>query len=184
MDLPENPKPDRHLAVGEIQKAHGIEGGVWVKLFNAAAGRGRELREVVLMRGSEKARAKVRSLREVEGRWIVSFEGIHTREEAESLRGWLIGVPEEDSAALPEGTFYVHDIIGREVLTEDGEFLGLVSNVISTGSNDVYIIESPEGELLFPALKELVLECLPGARTMKVHLLPGLLETCFQKRES
>jgi 16S rRNA processing protein RimM len=165
-------------------KAHGLEGGVWVKPFDSAAGRGRGLKEVVLMRGPEKAPARIRSVREANGRWIVSFEGIRTREEAEGLRGWLIGVPEGEASPLPEGTFYVHDIIGREVVTEDGELLGLVTNVISTGSNDVYIIESLEGELMFPALRELILECPPDTRTMKVRLLPGLLEACFEKRAS
>ncbi len=170
------------LAVGEIMGAHGIKGGVWVRPFGDVPGRAHALRDVVLMRGDELAPARVASVRVVERRWTVTFEGITSRTEAEGLSGWLIGVTERAAPPLPEGTFYVHDLVGREVATEDGAFLGVVTDVMHTGGNDVYVIDGPEGELLFPALKELVLECAPGARTMRVRLLPGLLEACLTRR--
>ena len=173
---------DKPLAVGEIMGAHGIKGGVWVRPFGQASGRARALRDVVLMRGDELAPARVASVREVEGRWTVTFEGITSRTDAEGLQGWLIGVREPDAAPLPEGTFYVHDLVGREVTAEDGAFLGVLTDVMHTGGNDVYVIDGPDGELLFPALKELVLECAAGARTMRVRLLPGLREACLTRR--
>ena len=172
---------DKPLAVGEIVRAYGVRGGVWVKPFSASAGRSRDLKDVILMRGTDTAPARVASVREVDNRWIVSFEGIGSREEAEGLQGWLIAVPEGQTPALPEGAFYVHDLIGREVLTEEGEYLGVISNVFPTGGNDVYVIEGPEGELLFPALKELVVDCPKDERVMRVKLLPGLLEACLHK---
>lgn len=171
----------KRFAVGEILRAYGLRGGVWVKPLTGSAARGRELKDVTLVRGKDTAPARVVSVRVVQNRWIVSFEGIGSREEAEGLKGWTIAVPERSAPPLPEGTYYVHDLIGREVSTEEGEFLGVVVNVFPTGSNDVFVIEGPEGELLFPALKELVLECPRTERTLTVRLLPGLLDACLHK---
>ena len=109
------------LAVGEILSAHGVRGGVWVKPLTSSTGRGRELKDVILMRGSDSAPARIASVRVVQDRWVVSFEGIASREEAEGLKGWLIAVPLQQKPSLPEDTFYVHDVVGREVLTEEGE---------------------------------------------------------------
>lgn len=169
------------LAVGEILSAYGVRGGVWVKPLSSSPGRGSDLKDVILMRGGDSAPARVASVRVVQDRWVVSFEGIGSREEAEGLRGWLIAVPAPQAPALPEGSFYVHDLLGREVLTEDGEYLGRLMNVFPTGGNDVFVIEGPEGELLFPALRELVVDCPKEERVLRVKLLPGLLEACLHK---
>lgn len=172
---------DKPLAVGEIMSAYGVRGGVWVKPLTSLAGRSRELKDVILMRGDDSAPARIVSVREVQDRWVVSFEGVVSREDAEGLQGWFIAVPAQDAPQLPDGTLYVHDVVGRDVVTEDGEWLGVITSVFPTGSNDVYVIEGPEGELLFPALKELVLDCPRNERLVRVRLLPGLLDACMHK---
>jgi 16S rRNA processing protein RimM len=172
---------DKRLVVGEILSAHGIKGGVWVKPLTSQAGRGRDLKDVFLVKAGDAAPARILAVREVEDRWIVSFEGITSREEAEGLKGWAIEVAEKTAPPQSEGTFYVHDLIGREVATEEGEYLGQITNVFPTGANDVYVIEGPGGELLFPALRELVVDCPRGGHTMRVRLLPGLLEACLHR---
>jgi len=172
------------VAVGEIMGAHGVNGGMWVKPLTDRNIRANKIRDVFLMGGGEERPAVVRSINETEGRWILNFEGVHNRAQAEGLRGVIIGVTEESSPALPEGTFYIRELVGREVVAEDGRVLGELTGVLSTGSNDVYEISGPDGELLFPALKELVLECPRGGRTMKVRVLPGLLEACRQGKKS
>jgi len=172
---------EKRLVIGEILSAYGIKGGVWVRPLTSQAGRGDGLKDVILVKAGDTAPARIAEIRSVSGRWIVSFEGVNSREEAEGLRGWTIAVPETDSPSLPDGTFYVHDLIGREVATEEGEYLGSITNVFPTGGNDVYVIEGPAGELLFPALKALVLECPRGERTMRVKMPPGLLEACLHR---
>ena len=170
------------VAVGEIRKAHGIRGGMWVKPLTDSPDRARGLNEVFLMRDGEERVARVQSVEVAENRWIFRLEGVETREQAEMLHGWLIGIAATDSPPLPEGSFYVSELVGREVRTEDGRLLGTLTGVSPTGSNDVYTISGPDGELLFPALKDLVMECPRGGNTMKVRLLPGLLEACTAKR--
>ena len=171
------------VAVGEIMGAHGLNGGMWVKPLTDRDIRANRLGAVFLMSGGEERPAVVRSINATEGRWILSLEGVNNRDQAGSMRGVFIGVAEETSPALPEGTFYIRDLVGREVVSEDGKVLGQLTGVLSTGSNDVYEISGPDGEILFPALKELVLECPRGGKTMKVRVLPGLLEACRQGKK-
>jgi len=169
------------LTVGEIQSAHGVAGAMWVRPLTHAAERYRQLSEIVLLNGPDTREAHVVSARAVEGRWLLVLAGITTREAAEALRGWTIAVPATQAAPLPAGTFLVHELLGREVVSEDGETLGTIVNIFPTGSNDVYEIAGPKGELLFPALKELVLECRRDGGPIRVRLLPGLLEACLHK---
>jgi len=171
------------LMVGEIMGAHGLNGGMWVKPLTDRNIRANKIVDVFVISGVEERPGVVESINETEGRWIVTLEGVHNRTQAENMRGQFIGVAENSSPALPDGSFYIHELVGREVVSEDGKVLGELTGVLSTGSNDVYEISGPEGEILFPALKNLVLECPRGGRTMKVRLLPGLLEACRQGKK-
>jgi len=172
---------EKRLVIGEIVSAYGVKGGVWVRPLTSRPCGGDGLKDVILVKSGDTAPARISEIRALNGRWIVSFEGVNSREEAEGLKGWTIAIPEKDSPSLPDGTFFVHDLVGREVVTEEGEYLGSITNVFPTGGNDVYVIEGPAGELLFPALKELVLECPRGERMMRVKLPPGLLEACLHR---
>ncbi len=171
----------KRVTVGEILRPHGIKGSVWVKPLTDSAGRAQTLREVFIIGEDGATPARVESADVVEGRWILRFKGIGSRDAAERLRGCRIDVDPQESPPMPESSFYIHDIVGRDVFSEDGTYLGSVVDVVVTGSNDVYVIAGPEGELLFPALKELVLECAPGQRNMKVRMMPGLLEACLDR---
>jgi len=155
---------------------HGLEGDVAVRPLSDRPERWKTLKQVVLVRGVDESPATVRQARAVDGRWLVSFEGVRTRQDAEALKGWTMTVPETDSPALPEGTFWVHDLVGRGVEAEDGTELGVIASVFRTGANDVFVIEGPEGELLFPALKELVLSVPADGGRLKVRVPLGLLE--------
>jgi 16S rRNA processing protein RimM len=166
----------KYVAVGEITGPHGLEGYVAIRPLSDRPDRLKTLNKVVLVRGADENPATIRQARSEAGRWLVSFEGIGTREAAEALRGWTMAVREEDSPALPEGTFWVKDLVGRGVEAEDGTELGVITSVLHTGANDVFVIEGAEGELLFPALKELVLSVPGDGGRLKVRVPPGLLE--------
>ena len=112
---------------------------------------------------------KVRAHRPHKGVELISFEGILGIEEAERLVGMELYV---DSARLPElepGEYYQQDLLGMEVLTEAGESLGRIKEVIVTGANDVYQVRGPGGEALIPALKEVVISVDIENNTMVVR---------------
>ena len=119
----------------------------------------------------------IRDIRYPRGYPVILFEGIPTPEAAEGLRGALIEIDEEALPELPEGEYYVHDLIGLAVSTSDGRDLGRLEDVLRTGSNDVYVVRRPgEREVLIPALEGVVLDVDLPAGTMTIEAVPGLLD--------
>ena len=83
-------------------------------------------------------------------------------------------MPTDEVVKLPPGTFFWHQIIGLRVKDRDGAVIGIVSEIVPTGANDVYVVKTADGELLLPAIKDVVLEIDPERGAMVVQLLPGL----------
>ncbi|MDI6689068.1 MAG: ribosome maturation factor RimM [Actinomycetota bacterium] len=116
-----------------------------------------------------------------EGRGItIKFKGIDNRGKAEQLKGCFLRVPlEEAESLLPKGAYWFHQIIGLEVLTEEGESLGTITEILRTEANDVYVV-SPTGkgakEILIPAIKDVVKKIDLNQGKMIIKPLPGLLE--------
>ena len=82
----------------------------------------------------------------------------------------------EDAVPLEEDEYYIGDLIGMEVFTEDGNKFGVLKDVMETGANDVYIVDTPEhGEILVPAIHDCILDVDIEEKKMKIHLLPGLI---------
>ena len=88
--------------------------------------------------------------------WVLKLEGVNTPEQAETLRGATLQVPESDLHPLPEGQYYRFQVIGLLAVNGDGDEVGQVTDVLETGSNDVYLIKGPGGERLVPALPQFV----------------------------
>lgn len=107
------------------------------------------------------------------GHLVILIEGVDTREQAEALRGASLKVRTEDSPPLPEGLFYVHQILGLEVVTIDGRNLGRVEEILPTGANDVYVV----GEYLIPAVKQVVVNVDLEAGRITIDPIPGLLQS-------
>ena len=110
------------------------------------------------------------------GTMLLKLAGCDDRNAAEGLRGMLVQVPVESAVSLEPGEYFQFQIIGIAVETDAGEHLGKVVQVLETGANDVYVIHGPFGEVLLPAVEDVVREVDPAARRMVVHLLPGLLD--------
>jgi len=89
---------------------------------------------------------------------LVSFKGIANRDQAKTLIGAELFIPQSELPELDEDTYYWYDLIGIEVVTVTGESLGRIESIIETGSNDVYVVKSNEKEVLIPALESVVLE--------------------------
>ena len=107
-------------------------------------------------------------------RVTLKLEGIDNPEEAGRLRDGVLMVPEEMVPALPEGEFYHYQIIDVHVYTQDREYLGQVTQILSTGSNDVYVVSSDGKDLLIPAVDEVIKEVDVEKGVMTVDLPEGL----------
>jgi 16S rRNA processing protein RimM len=110
------------------------------------------------------------------GALIISFYGINSREEAALFRKAVIEVQEKNLPPLPENTFYHRQIIGLIVVTPEGREIGQITEIIETGSNDVYVVNGQEKEYLIPAIKD-VISCIDfGSGTLTIAPMKGLLD--------
>jgi 16S rRNA processing protein RimM len=107
-------------------------------------------------------------------RIVLKLSEVDDRSAAERLRRALVQVPVERAVRLPESTYFWHQIVGLRVEDMSGQPLGEVVEVLATGSNDVYVVRTPTGELLLPAIKQVIRGIDIERGTMSVELLPGL----------
>ncbi len=125
--------------------------------------------------GEEHRPYEVRRARAQGDSMIIGLQGCDSPEQAEALRGLTIYLARSAAAPLGPNEYYHHQIIGLTVVTEDGEDLGKVEDVLETGANDVYVVRGSRGEVLLPARVEVVKQVDLAAGTLRVSLPPGLL---------
>lgn len=163
-----------YLQVGVILAPHGLKGAVKVFPTTDDAKRFSDLKQVILRTREGDLSCKVRSVQYFKDRVILGFEGFDTIEAVERLRKCPILVSREDAVPLGKDEYYVADLIGMSVTTDEGESLGSVTDVMHTGANDVYIVSDGAQEILIPAIHDCILDVSVEDGAMKVHLLPGL----------
>lgn len=164
--------PER-LAVGRVVRPHGIRGALLVAAYSEVIWSLKPSSKITL--GEDRRPWAVRSIRPHGGRYLLTLDGCEDRTSAEALRGQELYVSFADAEPLPEGVYYYWQIIGLSVMSDVGEPLGEVVEIIETGANDVYVVRDRDGrEVLLPAIESVVLEVNLEKGSMVVHLLPGL----------
>ena len=167
---------EQYLQVGVISSTHGLRGEVKVFPTTDTAERFKTLKKVILDTGKEKLNWEIQSVRFFKQFVIVKFKGINNINDIEKYKGKSLFVAREDAVELEEDEYYIGDLIGMDVYTEDGEKFGVLKDVMETGANEVYIIDSEKhGEVLLPAIHDCVLEVNVEEKRMKVHLMEGLI---------
>ena len=167
---------EKMLQVGVISSTHGIRGEVKVFPTTDDPARFKLLKKVTLDTGREQIPLEIQGVKFFKQFVIVKFKGIDNINEIEKYKGKSLLVNREDAVALEEDEYYIADIIGMQVNTEDGTTFGVLKDVMETGANDVYIVETEDGkEVLLPAIKECILDVDVEAMKMTIHLMDGLL---------
>ena len=163
--------PDGHVVVGHITGSWGLRGDVKVLPqtdFPDRFSQGAELHV-----GGR--RATVEASRSLKGGYVIRLTGVTDRTAADSLRGSLLTVREDEIAPLPQDTFYHFQLIDMNVASDEGEPLGVIVEILDTSANDVYVVRGGAGpDLLIPAIHENVLNVDVDKGRMTVHLTPGL----------
>ena len=165
------------VSIGRVVGTHGLNGEV--KLIPAARDRERfaTLQRVYLEGGEGPADGwQVLEAWEHKSTVVLELEGIETIEEAERLVGRELWVDERDAVELEEGEYFVHDLVGMDVVTDRGRTIGKIAEVLDGPGNDIYVVRGPRGEMMVPAVGAIVLKVDLEARRMLIHDLPGLLE--------
>ena len=165
----------RFLAVGRVLKPHGVNGEVRVELMTDRPERFGWL-ESIFVGENNPRRVGVISARRHGNFVLLKLDGYPTRTEAELLRNELLQVPEDEAIPLEEGEYFLHQLLGLEVVTESGRSLGRLTDVLETGANNVFIIDGPSGELLVPDIPDVVREVDVAGGRVVIRPLPGLLD--------
>ncbi|MEE8391460.1 MAG: ribosome maturation factor RimM [Anaerolineae bacterium] len=171
------PEP-RYLLVGRVLRPHGVRGELRVEIITAHPERLAQHAYFYLAHPNSPQVARrysVEGLRFHTKVLLLKLDGTDDRNAADELRGMLVQIPVEEAVPLEEGEYYLFQLVGVRVETEDGEWLGQIVDVIETGANDVYVVRGPRGEVLLPAVDNVVLQLDLESKQMVVHLLPGLL---------
>ena len=171
---------DNLLQVGVISSIHGVHGEVKVFPTTSDPNRYKKLKEVLLdtkgsMAASDMITLKLKGVKFFKQFVIVKFEGYDNPNDIEKYKGKPIYVTRENAVKLNKDEYFVADLYDIEVYEDNGEKLGILVDVIETGSNDVYTIKCVDGsELLLPAIKQCILDVDIECRKMTVHVMDGL----------
>jgi len=166
---------DSWVLIGKIGAPHGIQGEL--KLFSLSDVPDRfETLKTVWWIGpkAERKRLTVAAYRPGERFHLIRFHELTSRENAARLTNGYLALPRSQRGQLPEGQYFIDDIIGLQVENEAGQFIGRVTNIIQTGSNDIYVVQGEgKAELLLPALKEVILNIVLERRRIIVRVPEG-----------
>jgi 16S rRNA processing protein RimM len=167
--------PPAFLLVGILHRPHGVRGEMIMSIMTDFPERLKP--GMVLFLGIEHTPVTIKSLRHHNRGLLIALEGFNSREEVAVFRNYELFVRADDRPPLPEGEYYLHQIIGLNAFSDEGQNLGVITEWIETGANGVYIVRDEAGkEILLPDIDEVVLKIDLEQQQMTVHLLEGLVE--------
>lgn len=165
------------LQVGVITQTHGIRGEVKVFPTTDDVNRFKKLKEVILDTGKEKLTLEIEGVKFFKQFVILKFKGFDNINDIECYKSKSLFVTRANAVRLRRNEYFIADLIDIEVFDEDDQPFGVLTDVMETGANDVYVIKMTDGrEVLVPAIKECILSVDIEGRKMVVHLLDGLLD--------
>ncbi|MEW4369204.1 ribosome maturation factor RimM [Paenibacillus kandeliae] len=168
------------LMVGKIVNTHGIRGEL--KIYpNTDFPEVRFAPGNKLMMFNEETgmqqQVEIQSSRLQKNMYVVRFKGFGNINEVEKYKGWTLRVSKDEAVELEEDEFYFHEIIGCEVVTEEGQSLGTITEILTPGANDVWVVKPAKGkDILIPYIHNVVQEINIEEKKIIVHIMEGLLE--------
>lgn len=163
--------------IGYILKPQGLKGEVKVESVTPYLERFNRLDRVFLQLKEKKQTYSIENVR-ISDRFVyLKFTEINSRDDAELLRTAEVLIEEKDLIQPAQDEYFIHDLIGCQVISENNDVIGVLSDVVQMSSNDVYVLKNGEGiEILIPATKEIVKRVNVGQKQIIIHVLEGLLE--------
>ena len=162
--------------IGQIVNTFGIKGLVKVKPFTDDLERFEELKSVFVVKNKELIEMQIEEVKYHKHLVLVKFKGIEDINMAEKYKGCYIKIKRENARKLPEGTYFIADLIGIKVYDEDGNLLGKVDDIYNNKSTDIYVIKDDLGkQILLPSTKEVIKQIDVDEEKMVVHLIDGLV---------
>lgn len=165
------------LQVGVITQTHGIRGEVKVFPTTDDASRFKKLKEVIMDTGRERLTLEIEDVKFFKQYAILKFKGYDSINDIEKYKNAKLYVTRDKAVKLKKDEYFIADLIGLDVVTDEREYFGRLKDVMSTGANDVYVVTREDGsEVLLPAIKECVKSVDMEQGQITVHIMDGLLE--------
>ena len=164
------------LEIGQIVNTFGIKGIVKVKPFTDDIKRFDNLKTVYIKKSNTQKEYEIEEVKYHKDMVLIKFKGVDTVEQAELLRNAYLTISRDSVEKLEEGRYYIVDMLGLEVYTDEQVLLGTLDDIFNTGSNDIYVVKDKQGkQILLPAIQDVIKQIDMENRKMIVHLLPGLV---------
>ena len=166
---------NKYLELGQIVNVKGLKGEVKVNSFTDDNTKFERIPKVFIKQKQNLTEYEIEEVGYSKNQVILKFKNIDTVEEAEKLRNSYIVVDRDIFGELPEGVYYIADLIGLDVYTEENEYLGKVDDIFNTGSNDVYVVKADNGmQKLLPGIDEVIKKIDLESNKIIVNLIKGL----------
>jgi len=163
-----------YLEVGFLRRPHGVKGEILMDIRTDFPERLKTGMTVFV--GEQYQPMVIASLRPHAKGLLIRIRGAKNPEDAGLYRNTSVFVPTAGRPKLPEGEYYHHELLGLNVVTDDGDELGVLMDIIETGANDVYLVRDADGkEVLLPVIPPVILGVDLADRQIRVHLLDGLI---------
>ncbi|OPA77555.1 ribosome maturation factor RimM [Paenibacillus selenitireducens] len=170
---------EKLFTVGTIVNTHGIRGELKVVAHTDFPEERFQKKSKLFMHHADTQQTipvEVESSRSQKNMFVIKFSGFNNINEVEKYKGWLLKVSESDREALDEDEYYYSDIIGCQVVTDEGEELGVIHEILSPGANDVWVVKRKKGgDVLLPVIDEVILDINITDKVIRVHIMEGLL---------
>ena len=168
---------EEYLRVGVIANTHGVRGEVKIFATTDDIRRFKKLKKCIIDTGRERIDVEVESCKFFKQTPILKFKSIDQLNDVERFKGKDLLVHRDHAVKLEKNEFFIVDLIGLNVETDEGMELGVLTDVLQTGANDVFVVKMADGnEVLIPYIEQCVPEIHPETGKVTVHLLPGLLD--------
>lgn len=166
----------QYFEIGQIVNHFGIKGILKVNPFTDDISQFEEMETILVDKKGNLQEMQIEEVKYSKNQVLLKLKGIETVEEAEKYRNCYLKLPREKARKLPKNTYFIADLIGLEVYTEEGNLLGKVDDIYNTGASDIYVIKDELGkQILLPAIKEVIKQVDLEQEKIVVHLLDGLV---------
>ena len=165
-----------YFGIGQIVNHFGIKGMVKVNPFTDDISQFEKLKSILLVKDGKLSEVEIEETKYSKNQVLLKLKGIDTVEEAEKYRGCYLKIARSNSKKLPKDTYFIADLLGLTVYTDENILLGKVEDIYNSGANDIYVIKSEDGkQILLPGTKEVIKQIDLEQERITVHIIKGLI---------
>lgn len=165
-----------YFELGQIVNHFGIKGMVKVNPFTDDISQFETLKSILVEKAGKLLNMQIEETKYSKNQVLLKLKGIETVEEAEKYRGCYIKIARKDAKKLPKDTYFIADLIGLPVYTDENVLLGKVEDIYNAGANDVYVVKSEDGkQILLPGTSEVLKQIDLEQEKITVHIIKGLI---------